>query len=245
MWGSIEQPRHILVVEDDAEMRHLLSCHLRDSGFLVTSVGDGRQMRRYLAAPSAAIDLVLLDIMLPGASGIDLLKDLRASSSLPVVLLTALGDETDRVLGLEFGADDYIAKPFGRRELVARLRAVLRRVGATPESPSPAVNSLALGFEGWVLSIGRRELVSPKGVLIDLSATEFDLLMAFLANPQRVLGRDQLMEAAHRRLGDAFDRSVDVQVSRLRRKIEPSGAPNLIKTVRGAGYIFVGEVMRL
>ncbi|WP_424812030.1 response regulator [Roseococcus sp. YIM B11640] len=235
---------HILFVEDDGEVRHLLSRHLRENGFAVSTARDGREMREVLRAQGQPVDLVLLDVMLPGTSGLDLLKEIRASSQIPVVMLTARGEETDRVLGLEFGADDYVTKPFGRRELVARLRAVLRRAGGLPE-PQSQPPAHALTFAGWTLHIGRRELCSPKGVLVELSGAEFDLLMAFLTHPQRVLARDELLEVGRRRIGDAFDRTVDVQVSRLRRKIEPGeDAPPLIKTVRGAGYIFVAEVGR-
>ncbi|WP_276318154.1 response regulator [Rhodovarius crocodyli] len=235
---------HILVVEDDGEMRHLIARHLRDNGFTVTPARDGREMREVLRTPAIAIDLILLDVMLPGASGVELLKELRASSRIPVVFLTARAEEMDRVLGLEFGADDYVVKPFGRRELVARLRAVLRRTGAAPEAQSaPAAPVGELTFDGWALSLGRRELTAPDGSLVDLSGAEFDLLMAFLAHPHRVLSREELLETARRRIGDLFDRSIDVLVSRLRRKIEPlEGSPPLIKTVRGAGYVFVAEV---
>lgn len=242
----LEPEPHVLVVEDDGEMRHLLARHLRENGFTVSAARDGREMREVLRSDAHAVDLILLDVMLPGTSGMDLLKELRTSSQIPVVMLTARGEETDRVLGLEFGADDYITKPFGRRELVARLRAVLRRSGSTADAVQPPSAANTLTFSGWTLNIGRRELTSPDGALVDLSGSEFDLLMAFLAHPQRVLSRDQLLEVGRRRIGDTFDRSVDVQVSRLRRKIEPmEGAPPLIKTVRGAGYVFVAEVGRL
>lgn len=243
----LEQEPHVVIVEDDGEVRHLLARLLRDSGFTVTATRDGREMREALRVTGNPVDLVLLDVMLPGASGIDLLREIRSTSRLPVVMLTARGEETDRVLGLEFGADDYITKPFGRRELVARIRAVLRRAAAPSELPPPAPGTAdSLSFAGWTLDVGRRELTSPAGALVDLSGAEFDLLMTFLAHPQRVLGRDQLLEVSRRRIGDPFDRSVDVQVSRLRRKIEPvEGAPPLIKTVRGAGYVFVAKVDRL
>ena len=250
--AALEPEPHVLVVEDDGEVRHLLARLLRENGFAVSAARDGREMREALANAAPPVDLVLLDVMLPGASGMDLLREIRASSRLPVVMLTARGEETDRVLGLELGADDYVAKPFGRRELVARLRAVLRRTAAggggaedaAPSAAAPGPGRL-LRFAGWTLDTGRRELVSPAGAAVDLSGAEYDLLMAFLAHPQRVLGRDQLLEVGRRRSGDAFDRSVDVQVSRLRRKIEPdeSAAP-LIKTVRGAGYVFVAPVER-
>ena len=247
---ALEPEPHVLVVEDDGEVRHLLARLLRENGFAVSAARDGREMREAMKHAAPPVDLVLLDVMLPGASGMDLLREIRAASPrLPVVMLTARGEETDRVLGLELGADDYVTKPFGRRELVARLRAVLRRAagGGTENaaaSEAPGTGRL-LRFAGWTLDTGRRELVSPAGAAVDLSGAEYDLLMAFLAHPQRVLGRDQLLEVGRRRVGDAFDRSVDVQVSRLRRKIEPGeSAPPLIKTVRGAGYVFVAPVER-
>ena len=243
--GGLDAEAHVLVVEDDGEMRLLLARLLREGGFAVSAARDGREMREVLAHAAPPVDLVLLDVMLPGPSGLDLLREIRAGSRLPVVMLTARGEETDRVLGLEFGADDYVTKPFGRRELVARLRAVLRRAPGGMGVPAGLVTGRLLRFAGWTLDTGRRELSSPAGAAVDLSGAEYDLLMAFLAHPQRVLGRDQLLEVGRRRLGDAFDRSVDVQVSRLRRKIEPdSGVPPLIKTVRGAGYVFVAPVER-
>lgn len=244
--SMLEPETHIVIVEDDGEVRHLLARLLRDNGFVVSTARDGREMRELLRAAGKPVDLVLLDVMLPGASGIDLLREIRSTSRMPVVMLTARGEETDRVLGLEFGADDYIIKPFARRELVARLRAVLRRAASPADAsiPSPLVAD-SLNFAGWSLDVGRRELTSPAGALVDLSGAEFDLLMVFLAHPQRVLGRDQLLEVSRRRIGDPFDRSVDVQISRLRRKIEPTeGAPPLIKTVRGSGYVFVAQVER-
>lgn len=245
---ALEPEPHVLVVEDDGEVRLLVARLLRENGFAVSAARDGREMREALANAAPPVDLVLLDVMLPGASGLDLLKELRATSRLPVVMLTARGEETDRVLGLEFGADDYVTKPFGRRELVARLRAVLRRAQGAAGEPAAAASpgsGRLLRFAGWTLDTGRRELVSPAGAAVDLSGAEYDLLMAFVAHPQRVLGRDQLLEVGRRRVGDAFDRSVDVQVSRLRRKIEPDeSAPPLIKTVRGAGYVFVAPVER-
>jgi len=236
---------HVLIVEDDGEMRHLIARHLRDNGFTVTPARDGREMREVLRAAGVSVDLILLDVMLPGTSGVELLRELRTSSKIPVVFLTARAEEMDRVLGLEFGADDYIVKPFGRRELVARLRAVLRRTSDVPDAPAPAGIADALVFDDWVLNIGRRELTAPDGSLVDLSGAEYDLLMAFLTHPQRVLSREELLETARRRIGDIFDRSIDVLVSRLRRKIEPlEGSPALIKTVRGSGYVLVADVSR-
>jgi DNA-binding response OmpR family regulator len=202
-------------------------------------------MQTVLESPAGAPDLLLLDVMLPGASGLDLLRRLRAEDRrMPVMMLTARGEEMDRVLGLELGADDYVAKPFAPRELVARVRALLRR--AAPAEAASGQPARRLGFAGWVLDPARRDLTAPDGAAVDLSGAEYDLLLAFLEHPGRVLSREQLLEVAKRRVGvDPFDRSVDVQVSRLRRKIEPEAdSPPLIKTIRGAGYVFVATVTR-
>ena len=240
----LDPDAHLLVVEDDGEMRNLVARLLREAGFRVSAARDGREMWAIMESPAGAPDLVLLDIMLPGASGLDLLRRLRERGRIPVMMLTARGEEMDRVLGLELGADDYVAKPFASRELVARVRALLRR--AAPNEATPDPRSRRIAFAGWVLDTARRELVSPDGVSVDLSGAEYDLLLAFLEHPGRVLSREQLLEVARRRVGvDPFDRTVDVQVSRLRRKIEPEAAsPPLIKTVRGSGYVFVAEVAR-
>ncbi len=240
----LDPEAHILVVEDDGEMRNLVARLLREAAFRVSTARDGREMWDVLDSPAGLPDLILLDVMLPGASGLDLLRRLRERSRMPVMMLTARGEEMDRVLGLELGADDYVAKPFAPRELVARVRALLRR--AAPAEAQPDPRSRRIAFAGWVLDIARRELTSPEGVAVDLSGAEYDLLIAFLEHPQRVLSREQLLEVAKRRVGsDPFDRTVDVQVSRLRRKIEPEeDSPSLIKTVRGAGYMLVAEVTR-
>lgn len=240
----LDPEAHILVVEDDGEMRNLVARLLREAAFRVSTARDGREMWGVLDGPAGPPDLILLDVMLPGTSGLDLLRRLRERSRVPVLMLTARGEEMDRVLGLELGADDYVAKPFAPRELVARVRALLRR--AAPAEAQPDPRSRRLAFAGWVLDTARRELTSPEGVAVDLSGAEYDLLMAFLEHPQRVLSREQLLEVAKRRVGaDPFDRTVDVQVSRLRRKIEPEeDSPSLIKTVRGAGYVLVADVTR-
>ncbi len=244
--AGLDPEAHILVVEDDGEMRHLIARFLAENGFRVTGARDGREMWETLE--NAPVDLVLLDVMLPGRSGFDLCRELRARLGpvLPVLMLTAKGEEADRVLGLELGADDYIPKPFGRRELLARIRAALRRAQAPRSMEEPAAGrGRLLGFAGWMLDTARRELASPSGTVVDLSGGEYDLLLAFVEHPQRVLSRDQLLELAQNRLAEPFDRTVDVQVSRLRRKIEPDEAsPTIIKTVRGAGYMFVPRVER-
>jgi two-component system, OmpR family, response regulator len=236
-----EQP-HLLIVDDDPEIRDLLARYLRRQGFRVDLAADGRAMARQLEA--GRFDLVVLDLMLPGEDGLSLCRRLRATSSLPVIMLTAMGEETDRIVGLEMGADDYLAKPFNPRELLARIRAVLRRAHGVPP-PATAEPSAALAFAGWRLDVGRRELRDQDGVLVPLTSGEFDLLLAFAERPQRVLNRDQLLDLTRGRSAQAFDRSIDVQLSRLRRKIEADPKdPQLIKTVRGGGYMLSAPVER-
>ena len=233
------QETHILIVDDDAEIRKLLAVFLRESGYRVTVTSEGRRLPETVR--EAGIDLVVLDVMLPGANGFDLCRDLRASGDTPVIMLTAKGGETDRIVGLELGADDYLAKPFNPRELLARVKAVLRRY----QSASTADKGRRLLFDGWAIDRQRRELRNPDGALIDLSAGEYDLLLTFAEAPQRILSRDHLLDVTRNRTAAGFDRTIDVQVSRLRRKL---GATNetdgLIKTVRGAGYLFLPSVVR-
>ncbi len=233
---------HILVVDDDREIRDLLGRFLTKHGYRVTGVADGREMRRALA--DWKIDLVVLDLMLPGEDGLSLCRNLRAKSQIPVIMLTMMGEETDRIIGLEMGADDYLPKPFNPRELLARMKAVLRRVPCAA-SPDTAAIAKSHNFSGWQLNIGRRRLKSPQGLLVDLSTGEFDLLVAFVEHPQRILNRDQLLDLSHGRTEAPFDRSIDMQVSRLRHKIEENPKkPELIKTVRGGGYMFTSKVTR-
>ncbi|CBS85434.1 response regulator [Azospirillum lipoferum] len=240
----MDRTPHLLVVDDDREIRSLVAQFLTKHGFRVTGVRDGAEMMRTL--DGARVDLIVLDLMLPGEDGLSLCRRLRATpqtAQTPVIMLTAMGEETDRIVGLEMGADDYLAKPFSPRELLARIKAVLRRVSAPPVAGAPAAAGTVLRFEGWSLDLTKRELRSPDGVLVQLSAGEYDLLVAFVEHPQRVLTRDQLLDLARGRSAVPFDRSVDVQVSRLRRKIEPDPAePTLIKTVRGGGYLFTPSV---
>ena len=225
---------HILIVDDDREIRDLLSKYLKKHELRVDTAGDGREMRKILEV--SRIDLVILDLMLPGEDGLSLCRSLRENSGVPVIMLTALGEETDRIVGLEMGADDYLAKPFNPRELLARIRAVLRRAGAGDQ---PAADADVLVFATWRLDMVRRELRSSDGVLQPLTAGEYDLLVAFAQHPNRVLSRDQLLDLTKGRAAVPFDRSIDVQLSRLRRKIEPDPAdPTLIQTVRGGGYVF-------
>jgi two-component system OmpR family response regulator len=239
---AIPLEAHILVVEDDGEMRTLIAKFLRQNGYRVSGARDGREMWETLA--NAPVDLILLDVMLPGQSGLDLTRVLRTKTQVPIIMVTARGDETDRVLGLELGADDYIPKPFSRPELLARIRAVLRRAQGNDQRASGLVADSIL-FAGWALDTRRRELTAPDGVVVDLSGGEYDLLLAFCEHPQRVLSRDQLLDLARNRVSDTIDRSVDVMVSRLRRKMEPTeDSPTIIKTIRGAGYMFVPTVAR-
>lgn len=239
---SLPDEAHILLVEDDDGMRVLVGRILRESGFRVTGCRGGAEMWSLL--PDTPVDLVLLDVMLPGASGFDLLRALRAKGTVPVIMLSARNEEADRVLGLELGADDYIAKPFGRPELLARIRAVLRRATIAP-APNAAARPETLSFAGWRLDLRSRALTDPEGAAVDLSGAEHDLLLVFLEHPGRVLGREQILEMGRGRLAAPSDRSVDTLVSRLRRKLEPpEGAAPVIKTVRGSGYMLAAKVGR-
>ena len=238
----MENSAHILVVDDDREIRDLLARFLTDHGLRVSSAADGREMRR--ALDDSAIDLVVLDLMMPGDDGLTLCRNLRAVTMIPVIMLTAMGEETDRIVGLEMGADDYLAKPFNPRELLARIKAVLRRAEPRPAAVGQGQGEIA-GFAGWLLHLDKRELISPDGVLVPITGGEFELLAALVTHPGRVLNRDQLLDLARGREAQPFDRSIDVQVSRLRRKIEPDPMqPTLIKTVRNGGYMFTPTVER-
>ncbi len=237
--GPLPSSFEVLVVDDDGEILSLVAKFLRASGFRVHTARSGAEMNE--ALKHAPIDLIVLDLMLPGRNGLDLCRDLRRTSSIPVIMLTAKGEETDRIIGLEVGADDYLPKPFNPRELLARINAVLRRM-RSPDQPPFERGGRAMQFAGWRLDTLKRELTDPRGVVVDLSTGEYDLLLAFLEAPQRVLTREFLLDAARNRSIDAFDRSIDVQVSRLRRKLD--GVEDLIKTVRGAGYLFAADVVR-
>ena len=231
---------HILVVDDHREIRELVARFLGNHGMRVTTAPDGRAMRRIIE--DHRIDLVVLDLMMPGEDGLTICRDLRAKSSLPVIMLTAMGEETDRIIGLEMGADDYIAKPFNPRELMARIKAVLRRVQTLPESESPP-DQTVLYFERWSFNTAKRHLESQDGVVVPLSTGEFNLLMTFVRHPGHVLNRDQLIDLMHGRDSTPFDRSIDTQVSRLRKKIEVDPKnPEIIKTVWGGGYVFTPSV---
>jgi two-component system OmpR family response regulator len=232
---------HILIVDDHREIRDLVARALAREGFRVSAAADGRAMRKLMA--DSRVDLILLDLMLPGEDGLSLCRTLRAESDTPIIMLTAKGDEVDRVIGLEMGADDYLPKPFGSRELVARIRAVLRRTRNRAEPAPPERRPRRYRFDRWELDTGARELLRDDGVTIPLSTGEYDLLIALVERPQRVLNRDQLLDLARGRAASALDRSVDTQVSRLRKKLERDpGDPKIIKTVWGGGYVFTPAV---
>lgn len=234
---------HILVVDDHSEIRDLLKRFLEQHGLRVSCAKDGKEMKRLLE--EREFDLLVLDLMMPGEDGLTLCRELRTKSSLPIIMLTAMGEETDRIIGLEMGADDYLAKPFNPRELLARIKAVMRRTQADNQ---PAAETLTrdLRFDRWLLDINRRELVDEDGVGLSLSTAEFDLLKVFLERPQRVLSRDQLLDLARGREAVAFDRAIDTLVSRLRRKLERDPKnPELIKTIWGGGYMFSADVTQV
>jgi len=228
---------HILVVDDDAEIRALISEYLTRQGFRVTAVADGVAMNA--ALEDGRFDLVVLDVMLPGEDGISLCRKLRTRSRVPIIMLTARGEETDRITGLETGADDYLAKPFNPRELLARINSVLRRARSLPEE-MPSDEARGFRFGGWQLDTVTRQLLSPASVVVPLSGAEYRLLRVFLHHANQVLNRDQLTEIIHGRdTHMPFDRSIDVQVSRLRQRLGDAGRePVIIRTVRGEGYVF-------
>ncbi|HEX2215425.1 MAG TPA: response regulator [Xanthobacteraceae bacterium] len=238
---------HILVVDDHRDIRESLSRYLQKHEFRVTMAEDAAAARRLLRA--SAVDLVVLDIMMPGEDGLALCRYLRENTDLPVILLSAMGEETDRIVGLEMGADDYIGKPFNPRELLARIKAVMRRARSLPVGAARQLVGRPgerIGFDRWILDVGRRELSGEDGVAISLSTAEFALLSAFVNHPGMVLSRDQLLDLTRGRAAEVFDRSIDNQVSRLRRRIEADPKnPMLIKTVWGGGYAFAPEIRRL
>jgi len=233
----------LLFVDDDADILSLMTRFFGQHHYDVATAKDGVGM--FAELERQPCDLVVLDVMLPNEDGLSICRRLRASSHIPVIMLTAMGDQTDRIVGLEMGADDYLPKPFDARELLARVKAVLRRSILPRVAIEPADTRPAIVFAGWRLDLARRELRSPDNMMVPLSGVEFDLLLAFAEHPQRVLTRDQLLDFARGRGHDAYDRSIDVQVSRLRRKIdaEPE-APSLIQTIRNGGYMFTPKVLR-
>ena len=234
---------HLLLVDDERSIREPLAQYLSRQGFRVTQSGDAESARTRLSA--YAIDLVILDIMMPGEDGLSLCRHIRETSETPVILLTARSEETDRIVGLEMGADDYVVKPFSPRELAARVKVILRRaVGGGTRQHAPDSGSFA--FAGWLLKSGERALVDREGVSVPLSTGEYNLLHALVTRPRQVLTRDQLLDLTQGREAAAFDRAIDNQVSRLRKKIETDPKnPELIKTVWGGGYTLAAEVTRL
>jgi len=230
----------VLVVDDDAEIRLLLHDYLERNGYRAIAVADGKGMWSVL--DKSRIDLIVLDLMLPGADGLTLCRDLRARSDLPVIMLTARGEDTDRIVGREMGADDYLAKPFNPRELLARIKVILRRARSAAGASDPA-RAHRLCFAGWALDIAARSLLSPAGVVVSLSGAEHRLLRVFLDRPNRVLSRDQLMELTQGHAADVLDRSIDALVSRVRHRLdEDAREPRIIKTVRGEGYVLAASV---
>jgi two-component system OmpR family response regulator len=226
---------HILVVDDDRDIRTLLSDYLQKNGYRVTAVAEGKGMRR--ALDQTHVDLIVLDLMLPGEDGLKLCRDLRATSQIPVLMLTALGEEIDRVLGLEVGADDYLPKPFSPRELVGRIKAILRRTVHMPRDPDLRQAS-SYRFGDWQLDNTTRTLTHSDGTQTSLSGAEFRLLSVLLSHATRVLSRAQLMELVRGRELDPFDRSIDVRISRLRQTLrDDARAPRIIKTIYGEGYV--------
>lgn len=236
---------NILIVDDDREIRELLKAYLERNGYRTTLAADGHAM--WAALDQHHIDLIVLDLMMPGEDGLTLCRNLRAHSSLshlPVIMLTALGEETDRIVGLEMGADDYLPKPFNPRELLARIKSVLRRAQGVPSNPE-LEETVRFHFSGWALDVVSRQLTSPEGVVIALSDGEYRLLRVFLDHPNRVLSRDQLLDLTRGRETIPFDRSIDVQVGRVRKRLNDTGPePVIIKTVRGEGYILAAKVER-
>lgn len=233
---------HILIVDDDADIRLLLKDFLQRRGLRVSLAQDGDEM--FGVVESSEIDLIVLDVMLPGKSGLELCQELRARSRLPIIMLTAVSDTSDRIVGLEVGADDYLAKPFDPRELLARMRAVLRRRDGTSAPVQVEDSSFpTLRFCGWELDIERRKLIDPSGVRVELTRAEHNLLVALVLARGRVLSREQLIESCGGNASNSFDRSIDILVSRLRRKLDDDPKmPSMIQTVRGGGYQFVAEL---
>ncbi len=236
----METIAHILIVDDDREIRSLLADYLQTNGYHALTADGGVAMRKILETNQ--VDLIVLDLNMPGEDGLTLCRNLRAQSTIPIIMLTARSEPLDRILGLEMGADDYLPKPFEPRELLARIRSVLRRSQALPgNSENTSVQSLR--FSGWTLDLTARHLINSQGMVIMLSGAEFKLLHIFLAHPNRVLNRDQLLNLTQGRDADPFDRSIDIQISRLRQKLgEDARAPQIIKTVRNGGYVLATTV---
>jgi DNA-binding response OmpR family regulator len=239
------QPFHILVVDDDARIRQMLTRYFEQEGYRVSAAADGVAMRAQLNAKP--VDVILLDVVMPGEDGLTIAREIRARSDVGIIMLTGRDEVLDRVVGLEVGADDYIAKPFHLREVLARVKSVVRR---RKPAPSPAVQSEKTGedvirFDGWLLDTAHRRLVSPSGEDVALTSGEFDLLAALAKHPGRVFSRETLMERTRGHALKAFDRTIDAQIARLRKKIEPDPKnPTIVKSVRAVGYVFTAKVDR-
>lgn len=238
----MQKPTRALIVDDDREICALLCTYLADFGIAARGVHDGAAMRR--AMTEQVPDVIILDLMLPGEDGLTLCRQLRASGNIPVIMLTARGEPADRVVGLELGADDYVVKPFDPRELVARVHTVLRRARGDAVAGDAGAGE-RISFEGWTLDVSTRQLTTPRQMVVPLSNAEFRLLWTFIERPRRVLNRDQLMDAARGQASTAYDRSIDLLVSRLRQKLDDDPrAPKLLKTIRGEGYLFDARITR-
>ena len=232
---------HVLAIDDDPSVRQMIADYLHDNDIQVTTLDSGREIAQVMARET--IDLLVLDLKLPGEDGMQIAQKLRVDSDVPIIMLTGRKDEADRVMGLELGADDYLTKPFSPRELLARIRALLRRTRMHETVADSLTRIRAYRFAGWELSVRLRRLSSPQGEIIALTNSEFNLLVVFLAAPRRVLSREQLLDLSRLHNDEVFDRSIDVQVGRLRKKIEPRDAHTpLICTERGAGYVFAADV---
>jgi two-component system phosphate regulon response regulator OmpR len=242
---STDNSTHILVVDDDARIRQMLTRYFEQEGYRISAAADGAAMRARLTGNR--VDIVLLDVVMPGEDGLTLAREIRAHSDIGIIMLTGRSEVLDRVVGLEVGADDYIAKPFHLREVLARVKSVLRRrkPPSEPAPPHQPNNNETIRFDGRLLDLARRQLVSRKGVEVPLTTGEFDLLAALARHPGRVFSRETLMDLTRGRNWEAFDRTIDAQIARLRKKVEDDPAhPALIKSVRGVGYVFTGKVAR-
>jgi len=238
--GTAPTPRHVLVIDDDFQIRQMVADYLGDHDVKVTAVAGGRELDSILARES--IDLLVLDLRLPGEDGLQIARRLREQSELPIIVLTGRKDEADRVMALELGADDYLTKPFSPRELLARMRALLRRARSRETVPDVLARVRGYRFAGWELNVRLRTLRTGDGTAVALTNNDFNLLVAFLAAPQRVLPRERLIDLSRLHNDEVYDRTIDVQVGRLRRKLAAHGGVELIRTERGAGYIFTVPV---
>ncbi|WP_037083823.1 response regulator [Neorhizobium vignae] len=233
---------HIAVVDDHQDIRDLVGKYLGQQGYRISSADSGAALRKILERN--VLDLIILDIMMPGEDGLSVCRHIRSTTNVPIIFLTAMADDTDRIIGLELGADDYVVKPFNPRELLARVRAVLRRATTLPTQPRDNIKAKVIRFDQWRLDVGRQELTDEDGVVVSLSTVEFRLLKAFLEHPGFVLTRDQLLDLTAGKAAEIFDRSIDHQVSRLRKKIEADPKnPTIIKTHWGGGYSLSADVV--